>query len=66
MTIDNLHYEVFPTRREMGLKAATDVAATIKKLLETKETIGMILQQLHPRMNFSNHLFQIKILNGTV
>lgn len=42
MTVDNLSYEVFPTRAEMGRKAAADVAATIKKLLETKPSIGMI------------------------
>lgn len=42
MTIDNLSYEIFPTREEMGQKAAADVAATIKSLLETKDEIGMI------------------------
>lgn len=42
MVKDNLTYEIFPTRREMGEKAAADVAATIKKLLETKPEIGMI------------------------
>ncbi len=42
MTIDHLTYEIFPTREEMGRKAAADVAAVIKDLLRTKAEIGMI------------------------
>ncbi len=60
MTIDNLHYEVFPTRREMGLKAATDVAATIKKLLETKETIGIIFAAAPSQNEFLESLVSNK------
>ncbi len=42
MQIDNLTYEVFPTRSDMGKKAAADVSAAIKKALNNKEEISII------------------------
>lgn len=39
---DKLAVKIFNTRDEMGMQAATDVAACIKKLLSEKEEINMI------------------------
>lgn len=39
---DRLQINVYETRAEMGLAAAADVSACIKKLLETKDEINMI------------------------
>lgn len=42
MQVDKLTYEIFPSRLEMGKKAAADVAAAIRKTLEKKNEISMI------------------------
>ncbi len=39
---DNLKVEIYSTRDEMGLAAATDIAAAINALLKDKEEINMI------------------------
>lgn len=39
---DNLVTRIFPTREEMGVQAAADIAACIENLLRDKETINMI------------------------
>ncbi len=44
--------KTFPTRAEMGKVAAIDVATTIKKLLETKETIRMIFAAAPSQSDF--------------
>lgn len=42
MQVENLTYEIFPTRTGMGKKAATDVAAAIHEALNRKDEISMI------------------------
>lgn len=42
MQSDKLTYEIFPTRAEMGKKAAADVAAAIHEALGKKDEISMI------------------------
>ncbi len=40
--VDKLEYRVYDNRTNMGISAAKDVAAAVKKLLETKDEISMI------------------------
>lgn len=42
MQVDKLTYEIFPTRAEMGKKAAQDVGQAIKEALKKKSEICMI------------------------
>ncbi len=41
-TVGKLEYRVYDNRTNMGIAAAADCAATIKKLLEEKDTLSMI------------------------
>ena len=38
---DNLKVEIYDTRDEMGIAAATDIKNKIKELLKTKEELSM-------------------------
>lgn len=40
--VDQLRVEAYPTRREMGIAAAADIAKAIRKVLEEKEVCNMI------------------------
>lgn len=40
--VDNLEYRVYDNRTNMGIAAAKDAAAAVKKLLEVKDEISMI------------------------
>lgn len=42
MQVENLTYEIYPTRAEMGQRAAADVASAIKAALGQKDEISMI------------------------
>lgn len=47
-----LAVKIYDSRAEMGAAAAADVAACMRKLLETKETINMILPPRRRRTRY--------------
>lgn len=53
---DKLTVKIFNTRDEMGMQAATEVAACIKKLLSEKEEINMIFAAAPSQNDMLNHI----------
>lgn len=62
MQVDKLTYEIYPTRSEMGKKAAADVAAAIHNALKTKDEISMIFAAAPSQNEFLESLIADKTI----
>ncbi|TJY40740.1 glucosamine-6-phosphate deaminase [Cohnella pontilimi] len=56
LTIDHLTVLSYPTRREMGDAVAADVKAQLKKLLQEKETVTLVLASAPSQNDFLDSL----------
>lgn len=61
--VDSLVVKIFPTRREMGEKAAVEVAGKIKDLLEKKEQVNIVFAAAPSQNEFLHFLVEQKGMN---
>ncbi len=58
--VENLSIEIYPTRQTLGFAAANDVAETVVRLLQIKDSIRMIFAAAPSQNEFLSELVKIK------
>lgn len=62
---EKLTVKIFPTREDMGIDAANDVATAINEMLQKKDEINMIFAAAPSQQEFMQHLIADKSIDWT-